>query len=131
MHCLKSTYKQFLAFTFLSIYLCSTLSIPIFEGVHFLLHLEDGAPIHSFQSHQPSHNHQILIVLNDLVAQDNTPQLPVETSKKLKIKKLVQVSSALATTKTVTRSVYSSIFEENKPLYASPYLKISAPPPKV
>jgi len=131
MHSLKSTYKQTLAFLSLSIYLCCTLSIPIFEGVHFILHLGDDTQFHSFQSHQSIHDHQILTALNDLVEEDFPSEFPLETFKKIKIKKLVQISTSFISTKPLVETTSSQIFEKIKQDSTSPFLQITAPPPKV
>lgn len=131
MYSLKSTYKQTLAFLFLSIYLCCTLSIPIFEGIHFLLHLGDDTQFHSFQSHQSIHDHQILTVLNDIVKEDFPSELPVETSKKRKVKKLIQIPTDFIATQPLVEIISVLIFEEDKQRYTSPYLQITAPPPQV
>ncbi len=131
MYSIKSTYKQVLALLFLSVYLCCTLSIPLFEGVHFLLHLGDDTSIHSFQSHESLHDHQILTVLNDLVDENQPSELPFETSKKIKTKKLVQLSITLDDIKLSAIELLAKNFDSNKQFYQSPLLTILAPPPQV
>lgn len=131
MYSLKSTYKQVLIFLFLSAYLCCTLSVPIFEGLHFLMHLGDDTQTHSFQSHQSLHDHQILTALNDLVDDNSPSEVPVETSKKIKVKKLVQISTILDDLERPLFEGTTQNFKNNIQFYTSPLSSILAPPPKV
>lgn len=131
MHHPKSTYKQAVAYLFLGIYLCCTISFQLFEGVHFLLHLGDDTPVHSFQSHQSLHDHQILTAINDLVTGENSLEFPRETSKKIKIKKLVQISAVLITQKFISTDSLLSNYDLYNSRYKSPYPQNIAPPPQV
>ncbi len=128
MRLFRLTYKQFISALLLGGYLVSTFSLPMVEGVHFLLHLGDEVPLHSFQTHTTNHQHQFLAVLDHIT--DVSTDVPIEHSSNQIYKKVVQ---QIATNPLISFSMLTSIIADFTPpiaLYASPDLLLQSPPPK-
>ena len=60
MNFLHLKYQELITMLLLSAYLMGNFAVPIFEGIHFLLHLGDTTPQHSFYDHEGSHSHKVL-----------------------------------------------------------------------
>ena len=123
-------YKQILACLILGAYLLSSLSLPIFEGIHFVLHLGDDAQLHTFVGHHTTHQHTSLNLIDDLV--DNSPsELPKEspTTKKNKIIDQVYCWQKLVVkVSTVQESSRYFFFQKH---YLTPFQSVDSPPPRV
>ena len=78
-------YRPNLAFGILAFFLIGIFHNPILEGLHFLSHLDDfskgNCEMHSFESHNTSHNHLIINSLKS-TSQDSNSNLPNQKTKK-------------------------------------------------
>ncbi len=131
MNRLQLKYQQLFTTLLLCAYLVGNLSIPFFEGVHLLLHLGDDSPLHSFQSHDPQHQHQVLNCLEELVSTSSSTDFPAENSYDKNLKKItqqVEIPTSLSLT-------YLSTNTTNYPIqfvaYQLPFLPLNSPPPEV
>ncbi len=127
----SSKYKQLMVTLLLGAYLVGNFSVPIFEGIHFMMHLGDKVPIHSFQTHDKQHNHQVLTSLEELLATNTSTDIPIKQSTDNKFKKVVQqfeVHSFLLFSMLVE---HSANFPTKLVAYPIPFLRLAIPPPKV
>ena len=129
MKFLKLHHQQLLASLLLCGYLIGNFSIPIFEGVHFVLHLGDEEPLHSFQSHTFQHQHAVLDIIDDLVTNSNS-DYPIENSSKKDHKKVQQLVAAPMISLFVPTQ-YTSCFFTHRRGYDSPFPQVTSPPPKI
>jgi len=126
----NGTYKQTWAYLILGAYLIGCLSLPVFEGVHFVLHLGDDSQLHSFAGHQSTHGHAALDLLNDLV-DSNSSQLPADLPNEQKVKSLVQICQwQKLDIQFCPIKSYKGYFYLKKP-HHTPFQPITAPPPQV
>ena len=126
----RRKFQQIISILLLSGYLIANFSLPIFEGVHFLFHLGDEVPMHSFYTHSAHHQHQLLTALDELVA-DSSTDVPTKNSSSIDSTKIVQqlvVAPIISFTIPIISN--SSITTQVK-IHKSPFLQINAPPPKV
>jgi len=128
---LRLKYQQLLTTLLLSAYLMGNFSLPIFEGVHFLLHLGDDAPLHSFQSHDTQHQHQVLTSIDELVSNNSSTEFPVDNSIDYKYKKIVQQLTVSELSDISIITIKTSNFSSHFKSYPLPFLGLKAPPPKV
>jgi len=104
-------------------------AIPIFEGIHFLLHLGDKTPHHSFYDHEDSHSHKVLVGLSDLLG-DNTDN-PVYPISKQPIKKIVHPIGEQPIVADWTIAQPMSDFWFPMKAIPPPFLSVTIPPPKI
>jgi len=125
-------YQQFFtALLLLFTYLVGNFSLPLFEGVHFLLHLGDDTPIHSFQSHDISHQHAILTNIDGLVASSTpTTDFPTDNTNHKKLKKIVQQLEVSPAFSSLDLLINISNYTTKSINYPTPFLSINSPPPK-
>lgn len=125
-------YQQlFTALLLLFAYLVGNFSLPLFEGVHFLLHLGDDAPIHSFQSHNTSHQHQLLTNIDKLIASSiPSTDFPTKNTTNKKYKKIVQQLADSPCLSELELFFNTSNYYTKAINYATPFLSINSPPPK-
>ncbi len=126
---LKLSYRQVLSSLLLLGYLMGNFSLPIFEGLHFVWHLGDEAPLHSFQTHTGQHQHVVLDVLDDLVT-NSTSDYPIDNSSKKDNKKVQQlvVDSLISL---IAPTQYTSCFFTLRKVYDEPFPQATSPPPKM
>lgn len=130
MNQFRLTYKQFFAILVLSAYLIGNFSMPIFEGIHFLLHLGDEIHFHSFQSHNTQHQHKLLINLDDLSKASNSSDQPIDTQKVKKSKKNLQFLPTIIANDFTGIVLNRSIAIIYISFYRPPVLKLDLPPPQ-
>lgn len=126
-----SKYQQLIATVLFVAYLVANLSLPIFEGIHFLLHLSDDTSIHSFQSHNNQHQHKVLDMVNQLTNNDSPSPLPIESTKDQKLKKIVQQLVMVHPLTISIKQEQSANYYTYEMIYAAPFLPLFAPPPEV
>ncbi len=126
-----SKYQQLFATLLFVAYLIANLSLPLFEGVHFLLHLVDGTPIHTFQSHNSQHQHQVLTIIVQLTDNKSTTNPPLEQSSDKQVKKVMQQLVDSANWKEPNNYIKATAnFSTLYTIYKIPFLPIFAPPPE-
>ena len=123
-------YQQLFTTLLLCAYLVGNFSLPIFEGVHFLLHLGDDVPLHSFQSHETQHQHQVLTSIDDLVSTNTSSEFPVNNSADNKYKKVVQQLAVPVLNNISITIINITNFSSHFNLYPLPFLVLQTPPPK-
>ena len=128
----KQKYQTLTSFLLLCIYLVGNLSLLLFEGTHFLLHLGDETPLHSFHTHTDTqHKHHLLTNLGELVADNSTPNIPAKKSTDNQYKKTVQEANDI-TRLSFTLSIRTvANFPTALVPSSSPFLPVFAPPPEV
>lgn len=130
MNQFRLTYKQFFATLVLSAYLIGNFSLPIFEGVHFLLHLGDETSFHSFQSHNTQHQHKVLVTLDNLSSASNSTDQPIDTKKVKKSKKNIQYFQTKSAIASIERLFNQQVSNAYISFYRSPILILNLPPPQ-
>ncbi len=131
MNYLEQAHKQFFFKVLLSLYLIANFSIPIIEGIHFLLHLNDSSQLHSFQAHSNLHSHKTLEILDDLLVLNHAPETPHTSESDIKFKKNKQF---LENHSAITLDFISATAKNFQPIltyYKSPVLSTNSPPPDV
>lgn len=127
----KQKYQKLITFLLLGIYLVGNLSLLLFEGTHFLLHLGDETPLHSFQTHTNApHKHHVLTNLGELVTNNSTPNIPAKKSTDNPYKKTVQKANNIATISFTLSITTIANFPTALVSAASPFLPVFAPPPE-
>ncbi|MFK7980323.1 MAG: hypothetical protein AB8G86_10105 [Saprospiraceae bacterium] len=124
-------YKQFCTALLLLFYLVGNFSLPLFEGVHFLMHLGDDTTLHSFQSHDTQHQHFILNNFGELVNSSSSTDLPVKNTFEKKLKKMAEPSEAFSSRSTFDLLVHTTNYHTPSFTYPIPFIPINSPPPKV
>ncbi len=125
-------YQQFFtALLLLGAYLIGNFSLPLFEGIHFLLHLGDDAPMHSFQSHHTHHQHLILNNFDELVNTSSSTDLPVKNTFEKKVTKITQQLEGFSSLPLLGLLVHTTNYSTPSVTYSIPFLSINSPPPKV
>ena len=125
-------YKQFFTtLLLLGTYLIGNFSLPLFEGVHFLLHLGDDVPIHSFQSHNTQHQHLILNSFGELVNTSSTTDLPIKNTFEKNLKKIAQLSEVVSRLSSFDLMVNTTNYKTLSTTYPIPFLPVNSPPPQV
>lgn len=127
----KLKYQQLFTTLLLCAYLVGNLSIPIFEGIHFLLHLGHEVPLHSFQTHSTQHNHQVLATLDELVSNNSIPDVPINQSTDNKYKKIVQQLTNSPILSFATLIATTANFSTELIPHKTPFRPLYAPPPEV
>jgi len=130
MNFYRLKFQQLVSILLLCGYIIGNFSLPIVEGIHFVLHLGDDTPIHSFQTHQNNHSHQLLSSLEEAVA-DSSTEIPLKNNSTQDFKKVVQqsVTPPFLLFNIVKPTTTEIFFQLN--IYQSPNLQITAPPPQV
>lgn len=105
------------------------LAMPIFEGIHFLLHLGDDSPTHSFYDHTTTHSHQILTDWNDLL--NNPLDTPINPTPNYKFKNITHSLNEQANDIDWVTVQHTSNFCFAIIIASTPFLPIILPPPKV
>ncbi len=123
-------FQQIVSILLLCGYIVGNFSLPIVEGIHFVLHLGDDAPLHAFQTHQTNHSHQLLASLEEAVT-DSSTDIPLKNNSTKDFKKVVQqlITSPFLLFNVVQPTTIENFFQLN--IYQSPNLQIIAPPPQV
>ena len=132
MNRFRLKYRQFFtALLLLSAYLVGNFSLPVIEGVHFIMHLGDDTTLHSFQSHDGQHQHQLLTNIDELLNSSTDTDFPTENTNQNKLKKIVQqlvVTPSLNAWFAVTNQTNYSYQPFGFP---TPFLPINNPPPEI
>lgn len=123
-------YQQLFTTLLLCTYLVGNLSVPLFEGVHFLLHLGDESPLHSFQSHDTLHQHQVLNCLDELVSTSPLTNLPADNNGDKNSKKIVQQLALLNPLCLSSLLINTSNFSPPLIAYPTAFLQKNNPPPQ-
>ncbi len=124
-----SVFEKIIFIKLFSIYLIANFSLPLIEGIHFLLHLGDDTEIHSYSSHQNNHSHSTLNIINQFTNKQDSKNTTT-TDLIVKIKKNIQCSE-LETLRSFTPLLSNTqefIFIDK--YNASPFLSLTSPPPK-
>ena len=123
-------FQQIVSILLLCGYVVGNFSLPIVEGIHFVLHLADDTSLHSFQTHQSNHSHQLLSSLEEVVA-DTSTEIPLKNNATKDYKKVVQqlVTTSFLLFNIAKPTTTENFFQLN--IYQSPILQINAPPPQV
>lgn len=126
---LGQKYYQITSVLLLCGYLITSFSVPTLEVVHFLLHLGDDLPNHTFVSHKENHTHNVLEVFNK-VTDSNEDELPLEIPNLTLLKKnfpIYSVSYNLVELPPLT--IEPTKFGQLDLPYLQPYLSNWFPPP--
>lgn len=129
MHYSLSKYERLVFIKLLGIYLIANCSLPLIEGIHFLLHLGDDTELHSFSAHKKNHSHTTLNIIGEFInTQDSNDNSTVNLV--VKVKKNIQYFEWTAKNNIgstiLTRSEFIFISCYNK----APFLTLISPPPK-
>lgn len=113
----------------MGIYLIGNLSLPLLEGIHFLLHLGDDTTSHSFQSHTEVHAHKTLTFIGQFIISEDTGDNQNKKPFIVKIKKTFQYFQSIITSYIEFQATTSAEFDYlmNN---STPFLSYNAPPPK-
>ena len=123
-------FQQIVSILLLCGYVVGNFSLPIVEGIHFVLHLADDTPLHSFQTHQSNHSHQLLSSLEEAVT-DSSTEIPLKNNVTKDFKKVVQqvVITPIFLFNITKPTTTENFFQLN--IYQSPILPINARPPQL
>lgn len=125
-----STYEKIIFIKLFGIYLIANCSLPLAEGIHFLLHLGDDTELHSYTSHNKTHSHTTLNIIGQLIESQNSKDTSNSTESIVKIKKNIQyfeLETILGFAPTLcTAQEFYFISNYN----TTPFLALVAPPPK-
>jgi hypothetical protein len=126
------TYRLNLSIGILCFFLVGIFHQPILEGVHFLSHLDDfskGKLVqHSLNSHDSSHNHQVIYSLIDekIPQSSNTPNKQPTNKKAKKIKQFCYRTNSSE----IRLEPQINSLEHLFLLPESIFSKVPSPPPK-
>jgi len=123
-------FQQIVSILLLCGYIVGNFSLPIFEGIHFVLHLGDDTPLHSFQTHQTHHSHQLLSSLEEVVT-DASTDIPTKNNTTIDYKKIVQQLVVTPFVLLTIPDLTTTTIPFQLKIYQSPILQLKAPPPKV
>jgi len=126
----KLKFQQIVSILLLCGYIVGNFSLPIVEGIHFVLHLGDDTPLHSFQTHQSNHSHQLLSSLEEVVT-DASTDIPTKNNTTIDYKKIVQQLVVTPFVLLTIPHLTTTTIPFQLKIYQSPILQLKAPPPKV
>ncbi len=88
-------YRHFFAIGLMGFYLAGGLQFPMLECLHFLSHLDDLAAgkhkSHHFHSHDATHSHNSLLMLNEVLDTEDNNEAPVNETSDLLANKFHQI----------------------------------------
>lgn len=125
-----SAYKKIIFIKLLGLYLIANFSLPLLEGIHFLLHLGDETEIHSYGSHNNFHTHTSLEIFRQFLNYEDSKHTSTTSKSIVKIKKNIQyfeLETCFSFTPVLSKTKEFIFIENYK---ASPFLSLTAPPPK-
>lgn len=126
-----SAYEKIIFIKLFGIYLIANFSLPLVEGIHFILHLGDDTELHSYNSHSKIHSHTTLNIIGQFINFQESKDTTTTSEIIVKIKKNIQCYEL------ETLFSFAPILNTNKEFIfisnynASPFLSLTAPPPKV
>jgi len=125
-----STYKKILFIKLFGIYLLANFSLPLVEGIHFLLHLGDNTELHAYSAHHKIHSHTTLNIIGQFITDQDFKHTSTTTESIAKIKKNIQYCELETIVKfaPILKSTQDFIFISN--YNTTPFLSLIAPPPK-
>ena len=126
-------YRHLFAIAMMGFYLLGGLQFPMLECLHFFSHLDDLATgqynSHTFHSHDGSHKHGTLAVLDGLDENSHEQQAPVNETSDPSPKKFPQLFYAQLSDLPDYRRTHSLNFAKSNVL-ASRLAAVPSPPPR-
>lgn len=125
-----SAYEKIIFIKLFGIYLIANFSLPLIEGIHFILHLGDDTEIHSYSSHTNNHSHTTLNIIGQITNYQNSKHTSTTTESIVKVKKNIQCRELVTFRSfvTVLHTKQEFVFIANYTV--APFLSLTSPPPK-
>ncbi|MEO1261802.1 MAG: hypothetical protein AAFZ15_23565 [Bacteroidota bacterium] len=127
-------YRIYFTIAFTGFYLVGSLQLPLLECLHLLTHLDDLVSgqyrSHGLGSHDESHEHVVLNVMDRMDQQVPQEQVPVKNTQEFKTKKFPQiVDTFIPFTGFLTTNQISDCFLKKD--WNNLILPVPSPPPRM